>query len=68
MIEERCREAYRQAITDVLGALAYDIESVVQIGFDGCHDILVDKKTQKYISDRIMKELEKKLSSMQFRH
>ena len=68
MIREQCLEAYKQAISDFLGALEYDIESIVEIGFDGCRDIFVDKKTQKYISDRIMKEMEKRLRGMNFRH
>ena len=67
MIEERCREAYRQAIADFLGALEYDIESIVQIGFDGCRDIYVDKKTQKYISDRIVKEIMKRLNGKHYK-
>ncbi len=67
MIEERCREAYRQAISDFLGALEYDIESIVEIGFDGCRDIFVDKKTQKYISDHIIKELRKQLNGKHYK-
>ena len=62
-IQEQCYLAYQQAIEDFLHALQYDIESVVQIGFDGCHDIYVDKKTQKYISDHIMKEITKRLKN-----
>lgn len=68
IIEEKCREAYRQAIADFLHALEYDIESIVEIGFDGCRDIYVDKKTQKYISNHIFKEVQKRLNGKDFRH
>ena len=68
IIEEKCREAYRQAIADFLHALEYDIESIVEIGFEGCRDIYVDKKTQKYISNHILKEVQKRLNGKDFRH
>ena len=61
IIEEKMKQAYSQAVNDLLGALDYDIESVTRIGFDGCKDIFEDKKTQKYISDQIKKTIEKKL-------
>ena len=60
-------QAYSQAITDFLGVLNYDVESITKIGFDGCRDIFEDRKTQKYISDHIMKEIEKQLSNKHFR-
>ena len=66
MIQDKMESAYKQALKDVIAVLEYDIESVVQIGFDGCQDIFEDKKAQKYISDRIMKEIEKKLNDKNF--
>lgn len=59
--------AYKQAISDLLHALEYDIESVTRIGIDGCRDIFEDKKAQRYISDRIMKEIKKRLIGKDFR-
>ena len=70
-MEERMYEiayaAYTQAIEDLLHALEYDIESVTRIGFDGCRDIFEDKKAQKFISDHIMKEIQKQLNGKHFR-
>ena len=63
VFEEKQKQAYIQAINDFLGALNYDIESITRIGFDGCKDIFEDKKTQKYISDHIMRIVESKLKS-----
>ena len=60
-------QAYRQAIEDVLHALEYDIESIVKIGIDGCQDIFEDKKTRKFISDHIIKEMRKRLNEKNFR-
>ena len=59
--------AYRQAIQDVLDALEYDIESVVEIGIDGCKDVFRDKKVQKFLSKQVMKELHKMLDNKDFR-
>ena len=54
-------------MTDVMGVLDYDVESVTRIGFDGCRDIFEDRKAQKYISDHIMKEITKKLNDKHLR-
>jgi len=66
-VENRSYLAYQQAIDDLLDALQYDIESVTKIGFDGCRDIFEDKRAQKFISDHIMKEIEKRLNGKNFR-
>ena len=60
-------EGYSQAIKDFLHAIEYDVESVTRIGFDGCRDIFEDKKAQKYISDHIMKEIQKRLNGKFYR-
>ena len=67
MMYEIAYAAYKQAIEDFLRALEYDIESVTRIGFEGCRDIFEDKKTQKFISDHIMKEIQKRLNDKRFR-
>jgi uncharacterized hydantoinase/oxoprolinase family protein len=64
---EIAHQAYREAIEDILHALEYDIESIVKIGIDGCRDIFEDKKTQKFISDHIIKEIRKRLNDKNFR-
>lgn len=62
-MEEQQKAVYQQAIQDLLQALEYDVESVVDVGMNGCEKIFHDKKTQKIISDRIMQEITKKLKS-----
>ena len=59
--------AYKQAIDDFLRALEYDVESITKIGINGCREIFEDKKTQKFISDHIMKEIIKRLNDKNFR-
>ena len=60
-------QAYSQALQDVMNVLEYDIQSVTQIGIDGCRDIFEGKKAQKFISDQIMKRISKELKGKQFR-
>ena len=67
MMWEIAYAAYKQAIEDVLHALEYDVESITRIGIEGCRDIFEDKKTQKFISDHIMKEIIKRLDNKNFR-
>lgn len=59
--------AYEQAIKDILHALEYDIKSVTHIGFDGCREIFEGEKAQKFISDHIMKEIQKRLNGKNYR-
>ena len=67
-IDERIRsaqyEAYEQALKDVLRVLEYDIHSITKISIDGCRDIFEDEKAQRFISDKIMQTITKKLKSM----
>ena len=60
-------QAYEQALRDVLRALEYDIQSVTRIGIEGCKDIFEGKKAQKFISEQIMKVIEKELKNKSFR-
>ena len=64
---EIARGAYEQAVKDFLGAIDYDVESITRIGFDGCRDIFEDRQAQKYISDHIMKEIQKRLNGKNYR-
>ncbi|MGM9562918.1 MAG: hypothetical protein ACI3VQ_02410 [Faecousia sp.] len=54
-------EAYNRAQADLLDAMQYDVESVVQVGLHNTGDIFHDKKTQKVIADALVKEVKKQL-------
>ena len=64
---EIARAAYEQAVKDFLGALNYDVESITRICFDGCRDIFEGEKAQRFISDYIVREIKKHLSTKHFR-
>ena len=67
MMYEAQYQAYRQALEDVIRVLEYDIQSVTRIGIEGCKDVFEGKKAQKFISDQIMKVIEKELKNKTFR-
>lgn len=60
-------EAYEQAIQDVLRVLEYDVQSITQIGIEGCRDIFEGKAAQKFISDQIMRTIQKELRDKHLR-
>lgn len=60
-------QAYNQALEDVMRVLEYDIESVTRIGIEGCRDIFEDKKAQRFISDHVIKAIQKELKNKNFR-
>ena len=70
-IEEKILQAqyraYEQALHDVMRVLEYDIESVTKIGIEGCRDIFEDKKAQRFISDHVIKAIQKELKNKNFR-
>ena len=53
--------ALQQARDDLLRAIAFDVETVVEIAFHNGEKIWRDKKTQRVIADSIMREIRKRL-------
>ena len=53
--------ALQQARDDLLRAIAFDVETVVQVALHNGETIFRDKKTQKVIADNIMREIQKRL-------
>ena len=53
--------ALQQARDELLRAIAFDVETVVQVALHNGETIFRDKKTQKVIADSIMREIRKRL-------
>ena len=53
--------ALQQARDELLRALAFDVETVVEVAFANGEKIFRDKKTQKVIADNIMREIRKRI-------
>ena len=53
--------ALQQARDDLLRALSFDVETVVEVAFANGEKIFRDKRTQKVVADSIMREIRKRL-------
>lgn len=53
--------ALQQARDELLRAIAFDVETVVQVALHNGETIFRDKKTQRVIADNIMREIQKRL-------
>lgn len=57
-------EIYNNALQRLIGAIHYDVESVVSVAVDGIGEIFNGHKVKKIISDRIMQELQARLTDI----
>lgn len=53
--------ALQQARNELLRAIAFDVETVVQVALHNGETIFRDKKTQRVIAENIMREIRKRL-------
>lgn len=58
---------YNEAITRLVGAITYDIETCVEVAFSTGEEIFSDKRVKQMISDRIMKEIKAQLGKKNIR-
>ncbi len=64
VIPEIRRTSYIQSYNDLVHALYFDVESVVNIGFENGRQIFSDSRTQKVVAEAIKKEIAKQLKSL----
>ena len=64
MIQRECVRYINIAIKEMIGALRYDIETTIEIAFKDLGTLYKDKKTQKYISDTVMRAIENRLNNI----
>ena len=63
MIEETCVKICTAALEDVIGAIEWDIEEVINISFDDMHNVFNSEKFRKVISTKIMDSIQKNLNN-----
>ena len=66
-IEDYGRIVWASLIRDLVGVLQTDVNSQVQIAFDGLRDVFYGDKCQKYISDSIMKTLQNEIAKIRYK-
>lgn len=57
-------EIYNNALQRLIGAIHYDVESVVSVAVDGIGEIFNARKLKKVISDNIMQEMQARLTDI----
>lgn len=60
-------QIYNEALQRLVGALQYDIETIVSVSLEDAKNIFNSAQCRRVISDRIMKELKAKLDGLEFR-
>lgn len=63
MIEEICVKICTAALEDVIGAIEWDIEEIVNVSFDDMHNVFNSEKFRKVISTKIMDSIQKNLNN-----
>ena len=67
MIEETCVKICTAALEDVIGAIEWDIEEIVNVSFDDMHNVFNSEKYRKVISTKIMDSIKKNLNNSNIR-
>lgn len=67
MIEEICIKICTAALEDVIGAIEWDIEEVINVSFDDMHNVFNSEKFRKVISTKIMDSIKKNLNNPNIR-
>ena len=55
-----------EAIDKMIGAIEYDIKTVVRVSFDEVDTIFKSEKLRQYVSDRIVREIKANLQKQKF--
>ena len=64
MIDEYGAQVWQRLIGQLHGVLSRDVESIVNIAFDGIKDIFTDTRTQKFICDSVAKAFEAEIANI----
>lgn len=64
IVETICTEIWNDALQRLVGAMEYDANTCVNIAFDDAEKIFKSKEAQKFVSDKIVKELQKEIDKI----
>ena len=64
LVDEICTAIWNDALQRLVGAMEYDVNTCVSIAFDDAEKIFKSKEAQKFISDKIVKELQREIDKI----
>lgn len=67
MVPKMCAEIYNEAVTNLIGAIQYDVETCVSVSIDTAGEILNKSALKKVVTKNIMNELMAKIDKSVFK-
>lgn len=64
IVETICTAIWNDALQRLVGAIDYDVNTCVSIAFDDAEKIFKSKEAQKFVSDKIVKELQREIDKI----
>lgn len=64
IVETICTAIWNDALQRLVGAMEYDVNTCVNIAFDDAEKIFKSKEAQKFISDKIVNELQREIDKI----
>lgn len=64
LVDEICTAIWNDALQRLVGAMEYDVNTCVSIAFDDAEKIFKSKEAQRFISDKIVKELQREIDKI----
>ena len=64
LVDEICTTIWNDALQRLVGAIDYDVNTCVSIAFDDAEKIFKSKEAQKFVSDKIVKELQREIDKI----
>ena len=64
IVETICTTIWNDALQRLVGAIDYDVNTCVSIAFDDAEKIFKSKEAQKFVSDKIVKELQREIDKI----
>ena len=67
MVPKMCADIYNEAVTNLIGAIQYDVETCVSVSIDSVGEILNKSVVKKVVTQNIMNELMAKIDKSVFK-
>lgn len=63
-VPKMMQDYFTKSLNDLMGAIKYDVDSVLEISFGDMNNMFHDKRTKQYISNEICKAMQKNINNL----
>lgn len=67
LVPQMATEIYNNAVSKLVGAIQYDVDTCVSVALSSAGEIYNDRKFKKVLSDAIMKQIKAQLGDLHFK-